>query len=837
MPQDSNTNMKVIKRNGRTENVSFDKVLKRLQLLANGRHTNDETFGNPLDIEVIPIAQKVISEIRDGISTRRLDEFAAETCADMVRFHPDYNTMAGRIIISNHQKNNPQSFEYTIRVLYEHKDHLGISAPLIANDIYKIIIENKKIIENMIDYSRDFRIDFFGFKTLENSYFLKAKYGSLTITERPQHLWMRVAIGIHRDDFKAVKETYDLLSLGHLSHATPTLFNSGTPTPQNSSCFLIPMKDSLRGSRDKFGNWDPSSWTGSICWAWDQCAGISQNMGGIGLNVTNMRGKGSMIRSSGRPADGLVPLIQTFNWNCRYINQGGRRNGSCAIYVEPWHCDITEFLDLRKGSGNHNQRAIDLFYALWIPDIFMLRVEEALSIVNSAEQKRIMWSLMCPDQSPGLSKLFGQDFDNLYLEYETKGRFKRQIPIIDLWHQILESQKETGTPYMLYKDHVNFRNNQSNLGTINCSNLCAEIVEYTDPDVGLVAVCNLASVCLNSFVNPDGSFNYPALGHATSVAIQNIDKIIDLNFYPTPETKKSNLLTRPCAVGVQGFQDLLYLVRLPFDADATLTLNHNIFETMYYYATKTSVQLAKEKGPYPAFPNSPASKGKFQFDLFDDHVDYWNKRFPNKTLAKKTTLSNMYDWDSLRNDMIKYGLRNSLLLANMPTASSAQIQGNIEAFEPITNNLYVRRVLSGEFKCVNKYLQKDLIKLGLYTPDLQNELVKHRGSVQKLNIPQDLKDLYKTSFEIKQRRILQLSSERSPFIDQSQSLNVFVADPNNSILSSIHLTGWKYLLKTGMYYLRRNPIENAVQFTVDAEKSKKEDSCSRNDPNCIACSS
>lgn len=790
-------NMRVIKRDGRREPVSFDKVLRRLHLLSTGIHKNGVRFAKELDVDVTPLSQKVIQQIRDGITTKELDEFAASTCANLVKDHPDYSDLAGRIIISNNHKNTGGSFADTIKYLYANKDTLGKPSPLINTQTYKVVIENREYLESIIDYNRDFLIDYFGFKTLERSYLLKSKAGHFKVQERPQHMYLRVSVGIHGDDLQAVKETYDLLSLQKLSHASPTLYNAGTPHMQMSSCFLLGMDDSLSGIYDCL----------------KKCAMISKHAGGIGIWAHRVRAKGSKIRGTNGESDGLIPMLRVFNETARYVNQGGKRKGSIAVYLEPHHADIEDFLDLKKTHGDMNRRALDLFLAMWISDLFMKRLDKALP-----NDKSVMWSLFCPDEAPGLEEVYGEEYERLYTKYENEKIYRRQVPIIDIWEKILAAQKETGVPYMLYKDCVNYRNPQMNIGVVKSSNLCAEIALVNDPKDETISVCNLCAVPLGSFIKigEDGKkeFDFEELGKSVKVGIQNLNKIIDLNFYPVQDCANSNFRDRPVGLGVVGLYDAFIQLRYPFESDEARKLNREIFECIYYHAARTSMELAKQHGPYETFAGSPASQGKLQIDLWnEDRVRYGHD---------PVELCGRYDWDQLREDIKEHGMRNSTLIACMPTASTAQILGQTESFECMTYNVYRRQVLSGDFKLVNKYLQRDLYNLGLWKDDMGDRLISARGSIQEFEeIPDDLKKLYKGAFEVKQRAMLDLAIERSPFVDQTQSLNLFVSDPTDNVLSSIQMYAFKNRLKTGQYYLRREAKAKAVQFTVRPVKSRK----------------
>lgn len=781
--------MFVIKRSGKQEPVSFDKILRRIEALCEGL--------DPRYVDHVKVAQKVIQGLYSGVTTTELDNLAAEIAASMSTTHPDYAVLASRIAVSNLHKNTKPYFSKNIFDLYHYEDERVGKASLISEGVYKVIQQHKHRLDRAIDYERDYNFDYFGFKTLERSYLLKMNG---KVAERPQHLFMRVAICIHQEDIDAAIETYNLMSQKWFIHATPTLFNAGTHKPQLSSCFLLQMQeDSIGGIYDTL----------------KQCAEISQSAGGIGLSIHNIRAKGSYIKGTNGHSNGLIPMLQVFNTTARYVDQGGnKRKGAFAIYLEPWHADIFEFLELKKNHGKEEMRARDLFYALWIPDLFMKRVQE-----NG------QWSLFCPNECPNLYDNYGETFETLYLQYEKEGKQRKIVKAQDLWFAILDAQIETGTPYMLYKDHVNHKSNQKNLGTIRSSNLCTEIMEYTAPDE--VAVCNLASINLSRFVE-NGQFNHQKLFEITQVVTRNLNKIIDINFYPVPEARNSNLRHRPIGLGVQGLADAFILMRYPFESEKARQLNREIFETIYFAALTASCNLAKQDGPYSTFKGSPASQGVLQYDM-------WN-----------VEPSLRWDWYSLKAEIIKYGLRNSLLLAPMPTASTSQILGNNECFEPYTTNIYTRRVLSGEFIVVNKHLLKDLIEANLWDDELKNALIANEGSIQAIEgIPQTLKELYKTVWEIKQKVILDMAADRGAFICQSQSLNIFMEDVNYKKLSSMHFYAWQLGLKTGMYYLRTKPAANPIKFTVDMTKLRKpvevaEDvlpkACSLDDPDCEACS-
>ena len=785
--------MYVLKRDGRKEAVKFDKITARIKKLCYGL--------NPL-VTPEKVAMKVIEGLYDGVTTSELDNLAAEVAATNTITHPDYALLASRIAVSNLHKNTKKSFTETIKDLYNYVDPKNNEkAPLISEEVFQIVQKNSELLDSTIIYDRDFRYDFFGFKTLERSYLLKLNG---KITERPQQMLMRVAVGIHKDDMDAVIETYNYMSEGWFTHATPTLFNSGTPKPQMSSCFLLTTKeDSIDGIYDTL----------------TQCAKISQSAGGIGLSIHDVRATGSYIKGTNGTSNGIVPMLRVFNDTARYVDQGGgKRKGSFAIYIEPWHADVFDFLDLKKNHGKEEQRARDLFYALWIPDLFMQRVEE-----NGD------WTLMCPKECPGLADTHGKKFEKLYKKYESEGKGRKTIKAQELWFKILESQIETGTPYMLYKDAANAKSNQKNLGTIKSSNLCTEIIEYTAPDE--VAVCNLASIALPKFVI-DGKFDFDKLFKVAYRVTKNLDKVIDANYYPVPEAKNSNMRHRPIGIGVQGLADAFILLRHSFESDEARHLNKEIFETIYYAAVTASKDLAIENGPYESWKGSPISEGILQFDMW------------------KVKPTDRWEWDLLKEEVKKHGVRNSLLLAPMPTASTAQILGNNECFEPYTSNVYTRRVLSGEFIIVNKHLLRDLVKLGIWNDRLKNKLMASNGSVQNIDeIPENIKALYKTAWEISQKVLLDMAADRGAYIDQSQSLNIFMENANFAKLTSMHFYGWKAGLKTGMYYLRTKSATDAIKFTLDKsalaepvakteEERIAEINCSLDDPdNCVSCGS
>jgi ribonucleoside-diphosphate reductase alpha chain len=761
----------VVKRNGERVPVSFDQILQRIRSLSEGiEHVNPDL-----------VAQKVCNQLQDGMNTSQLDEFAAETCAMMqARYHPNYGKLAARIVISNHQKNTPSTLLNCIEALYH------APTQCITDEYHDLVTTRRNIYQQMIDYSRDFMFDYFGFKTLEKGYLLR-KNG--VIVERPQHMWMRVAIQLHGHDFAHVKETYDALSLGYFIHATPTLFNAGTLKPQLSSCFLLQMSaDSITGIYKTLGD----------------CAQISKWSGGIGLSIHNIRARGSKINGTNGESTGIVPMLKVFNDTAKYVNQGGKRNGSFAIYLEPWHADIEEFLKLKLNQGAEEDRARDLFYGLWIPDLFMKRLE-----------KNENWTLMCPSECPGLSDCFGEEFEALYTKYETEGSGRKSIPAQKLWQMILDAQIQTGTPYLCYKDAANSKSNQQHLGTIKSSNLCTEIMEYTSPDE--TAVCNLGSLALPKFVE-DGKFNFEKLRQYTSILTRNLDIVIDKNFYPTPECEKSNKRHRPIGIGVQGLADVFAILRLPWTSEGASKLNREIFENIYYAAVfqsrnrviETCLTIPHfghvEEGSYPTFAGSPMSKGQFQFDLWKDE--------PKET--------EYLDWTELK-ERARKGLRNSLLVAPMPTASTSQILGNNECFEPFTSNLYTRRVLAGDFMVVNKYLVDDLTNIGLWTSDVRSQIIEHSGSIQTITeIPAEIRELYKTAWEIPQKTLINMAADRAPFICQSQSLNLFLAEPTYAKISSMHVYAWKQGLKTGCYYLRTKAATGAQKFTVE--------------PSCLTCS-
>ena len=791
--------MKVIKRDGTSEPVSFDKVLRRIEKLC-----------TDLSIDAAEIAQKGCNRIYDGVNTSQLDELVAQICSSLVMEHPDYGILASRIIISNHHKKTSPSFSETMTMLYDNVDGDGKRNPLISDDVYSAVMYHKDKLNVYIDYERDYSFDYFGFKTMEKAYLTKIDG---KVVERPQHLFMRVALGIHGKDFSDALKTYEMMSKKKFVHATPTLFNAGTPRPQMSSCFLLDTEDSIEGIFDSI----------------KECANISKYAGGIGINIHDIRAKNSVIRGTNGKSTGIVPMLRMYNNTARYVNQSGRRNGSIAVYLEPWHADIMEFLDMKKNQGAEEERARDLFYALWIPDLFMKRVKEGG-----------VWSLMCPDTSKNLTTTYGDEFEKLYCDYEAQGKFIKQVNAQDVWFKILESQVETGTPYMLYKDSINRKSNQKNLGVIKSSNLCTEITEFTSSEE--TAVCNLASICLPSYITEDMGFDFEALHEAAKIVTKNLNKVIDKNFYPVAKARTSNLRHRPIGVGVQGLADTFALLRMPFESPEAKQLNRDIFETIYHAAVEQSMEISKRRhefhrviwdptssadlveeastyltafenefdpinttedtkypGAYSSFEGSPASQGLFQFDMWG--VDPGNTR---------------YDWNSLRELVKTYGMRNSLLLAPMPTASTAQIMGFNEAFEPFTSNLYKRKTIAGEFILVNKYLIKDLLSLGIWNREMKDEILINDGCIQNIEkIPKDIRELYKVVWEIKQRAIIDMAADRGTFVCQSQSMNLFIAEPDNKKLTSMFFYGFEKGLKTGMYYLRTKPRASAQKFTID----------------------
>lgn len=806
--EDTEDEMYVTKRNGKQEIVAFDKILARIKRL--GQEAN-------VKINYTNLVMKVIDQLYTGISTRKIDELSAEQCASMSSMHPDYNVLAGRITVSNHHKNTEESFMSVITKLYEYTDKHDRHSPLLTKELYETVKNNEKEIEEMLDYQRDYLIEYFGLKTLERAYLMRIDN---VIIERPQHMWMRVSLGIHSNDMKRVRETYDLMSQKKFTHATPTLFNAGTPHPQLSSCYLLSMEDdSIEGIYNTLKD----------------CALISKWAGGIGLHIHNVRASGSHIRGTNGESNGIVPMLKVFNNTAKYVDQGGgKRNGSFAIYLEPWHSDIEIFLQMRKNHGDEELKARDLFYALWMPDLFMQRMKTGGK-----------WTLMCPDECPGLADVYGKDFEELYAKYENEGKGRKTMDARDLWFQILDAQMETGTPYLLYKDAANLKSNQKNLGTIKSSNLCSEIIEYSDDKES--AVCNLASIALPAFIHTssDGvvSYDYDELHRVAKVITFNLNRIIDVNFYPTKKTRRSNLRHRPIGIGVQGLADVFMLMNIPFASEEAKKVNKLIFETIYHASVEESCEIAKDRfyklkplkdddcfngnldmdeevalrstlneyemdtlhsqyrGAYSSFAGSPASNGELQFDM-------WN-----------VIPSNRYNWDNLKKEIIKYGMRNSLLTAPMPTASTSQILGYNECIEPITSNIYNRRTIAGEFMLANKYLLQDLLKLDLWNEKIKNNIIANNGSIQHLElIPLEIREKYKTVWEIPMRNLIDMAADRGAYICQSQSLNLWLEDPNYSNLTSMHFYSWSKGLKTGIYYLRRRARHQAQQFTIEPEK-------------------
>ena len=817
--------MYVKKRNGKLEIVSFDKILKRIKKI--GQEVN-------IKINYTSLAMKVIDQLYTEITTKQIDELSAEQCASMASIHPDYNVLAGRIIVSNHQKNTDDKFSKVITKLYKNNDKHNKHAPIITKDIYDFVLENQDQLNDLCDYERDYLIDYFGFKTLERAYLMRKDN---VILERPQHMWLRVSLGIHKNNMEKVIETYHYMSQKYFTHATPTLFNAGTNHPQLSSCYLISMeKDSIDGIYSTLRD----------------CALISKWAGGIGLHIHNVRASGSHIRGTNGTSNGIVPMLRVFNNTAKYVDQGGgKRNGSFAIYLEPWHADIEMFLQMRKNHGDEELKARDLFYALWIPDLFMERVK------NDE-----MWTLMCPDECPGLSDVYGDKFKELYTKYEEKNKGRTSVKARALWFQILDAQMETGTPYLLYKDACNNKSNQQNIGTIKSSNLCTEIVEYSDEKES--AVCNLASIALPAFVKQDASgnsiFDYEKLHEVTKVVTNNLNTIIDINFYPTDKTKRSNMRHRPIGIGVQGLADVFFMMNMSFISDEAKETNKLIFETIYHASLEQSYEIARERsdklarlneydnfsdvisieedielklmineyerpllskhyrGAYSTFAGSPASKGILQFDM-------WN-----------VSPSERYNWSELKQNIKKYGVRNSLLVAPMPTASTSQILGYNECIEPITSNIYSRRTIAGEFVVANKYLMKELIDLNIWNEKIKNSIVANNGSIQQIEtIPEEIRNKYKTVWEIPMRNLIDMAADRGAYICQSQSLNLWLEDPNYNSLTSMHFYSWNKGLKTGIYYLRRRARHQAQQFTIEPEKNNKKNE--EPDEICEMCSS
>jgi ribonucleoside-diphosphate reductase alpha subunit len=817
----NNTEMRVLKRNGELQDIAFDKILNRVKKI--GMEVN-------ININYSSLVIKVIDQLYDKIPTSKIDELTAEQCASLSTKSPEYGILAGRIVVSNHQKNTPSSFLTAMKTLYEFKDIRGIHNPLISEKLWNTVQKYSDTFEDMINYDRDYLIDYFGFKTLERAYLFRVND---KIIERPQHMWLRVSIGIHGDDIKSVKESYNLMSQKYFTHATPTLFNAGTNRPQLSSCYLIALEeDSLEGIFNTLKD----------------CAHISKWAGGIGLHIHNVRANGSLINGTNGKSTGLVPMLRVFNDTAKYINQGGKRNGSFAIYLETWHADIEDFLEMKKNHGDEELRARDLFYALWVSDLFMERVKE-----NGK------WALFCPNECPGLSDVYGESFEKLYKNYEDSGKYRKLVDARELWFKILDAQMETGTPYILYKDHANKKSNQKNLGTIRSSNLCTEILQYSDNKE--TSVCNLASIALPMFVDEETKeFNYEKLHHVTKIVTNNLNKIIDINFYPTEKTKRSNLLHRPIGIGVQGLADVFFMMNVPYHSEEAKIINKNIFETIYHgalersnelsierlnlfkqhpayrkmlfdydydfeklpdkkdddyyiyenekmnliYAEKMNIKTHNHLGAYSSFEGSPASKGILQFDMWDVKTN--NER---------------YNWSILKEYIMEYGLRNSLLVAPMPTASTSQILGFNECFEPITSNIYSRRTLAGEFVVVNKYLMKELIELGLWNDKIKNNIIANKGSIQQLTIlPEHIREKYKIVWEMPMKHLIDMSADRGAFICQSQSLNLWLEDPTYNTLTSMHFYSWKKGLKTGIYYLRRKAKHQAQQFTVEPENNE-----------------
>ena len=758
--------MKVITRGGNEEDVKFDLITEKIRKLSESNN-----IWSSLDIDPVFVSQNICGKIYDGITTSQLDDFSASLSATLFKKGPDYLILASRIAINNHHKNTEHNFSSVMRKLNE--------IEIISDEFMDIVISNEGLINDMINWERDYLLTYFGFKSLEKSYLLK-RDGK--VLERPQHLFMRVAISIHQNDMESVKKTYDSLSLKYYTHATPTLFNAGTVYQQLSSCFLIGTEDSVSG----------------IFKTISDVASISKWAGGVGVHVSNVRAKNSYIKKTGGKSDGIMPMLKVYNDVARYINQSGKRNGSFAIYIEPWHADINDFLDAKKNNGAEELRARDLFYGLWIPDLFMKRVEN-----------NELWSLMCPNECPGLQDIWGEEFEKLYIRYENENRYRIQIPASELWEKIINTQIETGLPYIMYKDSVNRKSNQKNYGTIKSSNLCTEITEYSDTKE--TAVCNLASLCLPNYVE-NGKFNYELLSLKTQELVHNLNNIIDVNYYPTEESMYSNLKHRPIGIGVQGLADVFMILKIPYDSDEAKKINKNIFECIYYNSIFKSIELSKKDGPYSTFEGSPISKGIFQFDMWGVTPEFYTQ----------------IQWDFLRNQISKYGIRNSLLVAPMPTASTAQIMGNNESFEPYTSNLYSRAVLSGNYVIINNHLMKELRERKLFNDEIVEKIMLNKGSIQGLDLPDDLKNIYKTSWELSQKCILDMAIERGPFICQSQSLNLFVNPPRPAVIHSIHFHGWKGGLKTGSYYIRTKSVLENQNFTTEVSKEKAD---------CLMCSS
>ena len=791
--------MRVTKRDGELETVAFDKILRRIKRIGNEAN---------IKLNYTALAMKVIDQLYDAISTTKIDELTAEQCASMASIHPDYNVLAGRIVVSNHLKNTDESFVKVMTDLYRFEDKHGANSPLVSDQLRDCLLAYGDKIETAIDYQRDYLIDYFGFKTLERSYLIRING---KVVERPQHMWMRVSVGIHGRgldttdaDFERIVETYDLMSQKYFTHATPTLFNAGTPRPQLSSCFLLAMeKDSIEGIYNTLKD----------------CALISKMAGGIGLHIHNVRATGSHIRGTNGTSNGIVPMLRVFNNTAKYVDQGGgKRNGSFAIYLEPWHADIDMFLQMRKNHGDEELKARDLFYALWIPDLFMERVK-----ANST------WTLMCPDECPGLADVYGQEFNALYKKYEEEGKGRQTVQARDLWFKILDSQMETGMPYLCYKDSANNKTNQKNLGTIKSSNLCSEVMQYSDHNE--TAVCNLASIGLPTFVKTTDNVptvDYAQLYRVAKVVTRNLNRVIDVNYYPTEKTRTSNMKHRPIGIGVQGLADVFMMLGLPFYSDEAKEINRRIFETIYYAALEQSCELAEIEGPYESFQGSPASQGILQYDMWEKVPTEWFENTSEFTL----------DWANLKQSIVKYGLRNSLLLAPMPTASTSQILGFNECIEPITSNIYSRRTNAGEFIIANKYMMNDLISLNMWNEKVKNHIIANNGSIQTLEqIPQEIRDKYKTVWEIPMRNLIDMAADRGAFICQSQSLNLWIEDPNYNTLTSMHFYAWQKGLKTGIYYLRRRARHQAQQFTIEPEKAQHNTTMVEEEDICEMCSS
>ena len=829
---DSETDMRVLKRNGEHEVIAFDKILARIR-----------NVGGQAGITAVnytALAMKVIDQLYDGIPTTKIDELTAEQCATMATQHPDYGTLAAYIIVSNHHKNTPPTFYEAMRQLHEFTDVRDQPSPLIGDEFWAVVCTHRDELEAMVDVSRDFLIDYFGFKTLERAYLMRTNG---TTVERPQYMWLRVSVGIHGADLCKVRATYDLMSQKYFTHATPTLFNAGTLKPQLSSCYLIAMEsDSIEGIFNTL----------------KECANISKHAGGIGVHVHNIRASGSHIRGTNGVSNGLVPMLRVFNNTARYIDQGGKRSGTIAVYLEPWHADIAHFLEMKMNHGDEDAKGRDLFYALWVPDLFMRRVKA------DAE-----WSLFCPDVCPGLSDVYGDEFDALYAKYEAEGRHRGKVKARDLWFRILDSQMETGTPYLCYKDAVNKKTNQKNVGIIRSSNLCSEIMEYSDD--AETAVCNLASIALNRFIagnqgsphpsftrnqphttsrdetclgtsaklpssnEEDGcegvrgalaaprGFDFEKLHEVTRIVTENLNRVIDVNYYPTPKTRVSNMAHRPIGIGIQGLADTFMLLDLAFSSDEARVLNRRIFETMYHAALTASCDLAEKDGPYSTFAGSPASQGILQYDMWGVEPE-----------------AGRYDWAALKARIVKHGLRNSLLLAPMPTASTSQILGNTECFEPISSNIYTRRTMAGEFILVNRHLIADLQAVGLWNEGVKNNIVANKGSVQHIGgLSEHLKRKYCTVWEIPMKHVIDMAADRGAFICQSQSMNLWMEDPNYAALTSMHFYAWSKGLKTGMYYLRRKARHQPQQFTIEPESKKGDKGEKEGEPideGCTMCS-